>query len=63
MDLSIFVSTKLHVPGLQHFSTFLQAIASRRDQGHARYGVPNKDKLYLSRLKKELKAYNKTGNA
>ena len=42
---------------------FLQRMANRISVGHFRYGKPDKDKMYLSRLKLEVKAYSKTGNS
>lgn len=45
------------------FQVFAQRMANRLLQGHVRYGLPDRKKLYLTRLKKELAAYEKTGNA
>lgn len=46
----------------RHTTEFLSSMTKRLIQGHARYGVPSKEKGYLSRLKKEIAAYSKTGN-
>ncbi len=43
--------------------SFMQAMIYRIIQGHYRYGEPNKRKKYLTRLKMELEAYEKEGNA
>lgn len=42
---------------------FMQKQANRLQQGHVRYGKPNRRKKYMTRMGKELKAYKKTGNA
>lgn len=40
----------------------MQRQANRIDVGHLRYGVPERRKRYMTRLKLEVKAYIKTGN-
>ncbi len=42
---------------------YLQRLYNYAVQGHCRYGVPLRSKLFMSRLAAELKAYRKTGNA
>ena len=44
------------------FKIFLQYLVYRKYVGGLRYGPINKKQKYLSRLKKELAQYNKTGN-
>lgn len=41
---------------------FLQLMTNRKQVGGLRYGPPAKKQKYLSRMKKELAAYEKTGN-
>ena len=45
------------------FMVFAQRMANRISIGHIRYGKPDRDKLYLSRLKTELRAYQQSGNS
>ena len=45
------------------FKAFLQQVVNRKCVGALRYGdKPNRRKQYMSRLKKELEVYKKTGN-
>jgi hypothetical protein len=44
------------------FKHFLWRMCNRIIMGEVRYGRPNAEKMYLTRLKKELKAYIRTGN-
>jgi hypothetical protein len=44
------------------FQLFVQKMANRLIVGHWRYGAPDKRQKYLTRMKKELEAYVKTGN-
>jgi len=44
------------------FRGFVNKMSKRIAQGHARYGHPNKDKKYMTRLVLEVNAYKKTGN-
>jgi len=62
MNISIFWSDKLAVPS-KNFARFLQMLANRYMAGHLRYGPPDKKKKYLTRLKLELKEYERKGNA
>lgn len=48
---------------LKKLKTFFESMAHRLIQGDARYGKPHKKKKYLTRLKLEINAYDKTGNA
>jgi len=41
---------------------FLKLFVNRFAVGNLRYGRPNRRKQYLTRLRKELRAYGKTGN-
>jgi|SRR5579863_4391619 len=45
------------------FKDFLQKMTNRLAVGSVRYGPPDSRKQYLSRLKAEVKAYSKSGNA
>ena len=44
------------------FRNFIQRMSNRIEQGECRYGEANENARYLSRLKKELIVYEKTGN-
>ena len=44
------------------FQDFIQKMANRIIQGHYRYGHPNKDQNYMTRIGLELKAYRYYGN-
>ena len=45
------------------FEEFVQRMANRLIFGEFRYGSPRRGQRYHSRLKEEIKAYTKTGNA
>lgn len=62
MELAIRWSDKIKAP-VGAFQAFSQKMANRLLQGHTRYGLPHKNKKYWTRLKLELAAYNRTGNA
>lgn len=65
MEHSIWTSDKLKLDKevTTKFIGFLQMMANRRGFGAARYGDrPASTQKYLSRLKKELRAYEKEGN-
>jgi hypothetical protein len=47
----------------QIFKMFAQTMLNRLFVGELRYGAADKKQKYFSRLKKEVKAYEKTGNA
>lgn len=47
---------------LMEFRIFMQRMLERRFVGQLRYGPPSSKQKYLTRLKKELQAYGKTGN-
>ena len=47
----------------QYAKSFMQLQLNRLGVGELRYGPPHKRKKYLTRLKKELAAYEKSGNA
>lgn len=61
--IELFWSKKLAQTVKEPFKNFTQKQANRLMQGDARYGPPNKDKKYFTRLTLEVKAYKKTGNA
>ena len=53
--------------GHHNFHGFLQAVANRRTVGSFRYDAkygfrPSKRQRYLTRLRKELRTYSRTGN-
>ena len=58
----IFISEKIRLPHPERFVSFLQQLANRWIQGHARWGAPHAGRLYLTRLAAELAQYRKTGN-
>jgi len=62
--MEIFWSRKLELADRTEraFKEFVQGMANRIAQGHARYGHPDKRKRYMTRAKMELAAYVKTGN-
>lgn len=65
MTLEIWIpdSVDLDAQTTVNFKAFLQLMAYRRVVGSIRYGdKPDSRQKYLTRLKKELKAYEKTGN-
>lgn len=47
----------------QIFKMFAQTMLNRLFVGEVRYGPGNRRQKYFTRMKKELKAYEKTGNA
>ena len=47
----------------KQFTEFCQRMANRLIVGEWRYGKANSRQRYMSRLRKELKAYEKSGNA
>jgi len=56
-------SVTLDMRTTMEFRAFLQGMTNRRVVGALRYGDrPNSRQKYLTRLKKELKAYEKDGN-
>ena len=61
MTFEISWVSKLNIPHLP-FARFLQKMANRICVGHIQYGPPNRAKRYLTRLKSEVRAYQKTGN-
>jgi hypothetical protein len=64
MTLNIHIPDSLAVPKpeMAAFYLFLRQMTNRRAQGYARYGVVNRQKRYLSRMRKEVEAYAKSGN-
>lgn len=44
------------------FQFFLQLMVNRRAVGQLRYGAPKRSQKYLTRLRKEVKAYIANGN-
>lgn len=61
MNTQIFLSEKSKVNWV-NFIKFIQRMANRIAVGEIRYGKPDAKKKYLTRLKLELKEYNRTGN-
>jgi hypothetical protein len=64
MRLEIDIPDSLAVPKseMASFYLFLQQMTNRRAQGYARYGRIQRRQRYMSRLKKEVEAYEKNGN-
>jgi len=61
--LSIWWSAKLALAQRDTFIAFTQRMANRIMQGEARYGAAAASQCYLRRLKLELRAYVRSGNA
>lgn len=61
--MEIYWTVKLKLPNEAAFKEFVQRMANRIAQGHARYGRPHKDKKYMTRMGLEIQAYRRTGNA
>jgi hypothetical protein len=61
--VEIFWTEKLKLPNKDAFKEFIQKMANRLAQGHARYGPPERRRMYMTRLELEVKAYRKTGNS
>jgi hypothetical protein len=55
-------SVELDLQELAEFRIFMQRMMERRVVGSLRYGRPDSRQKYLTRLKKELKAYEQHGN-
>ncbi len=64
MQHSVWTSDKLKLDpeAVKKLIGFLQMQANRYGFGNARYGEPRASKKYLTKLKKELKAYQREGN-
>lgn len=63
MGIEIKLVDGILPPSLEpHIEMFFQASANRLMVGHLRYGPHDARKLYVTRLRKELKAYVETGN-
>jgi hypothetical protein len=65
MDATIFISDKVGLDqrNVRTFIGFIQGMANRIGFGHCRYGHPDKSKRYFSKMKEEMRAYARTGNA
>ncbi len=63
-NVSLRYVDSLAVPPSEHsaFVSFLQRMMNRRQVGYTRYGATQKRQQYLTRMKKELVAYEQTGN-
>lgn len=63
-ELAVYWNSRMR--GLQGIRARVQEFfgwqTMRLAQGHARYGAPRKDQLYMKRLKAEVAAYERTGN-
>lgn len=65
MELNIYhldPRNAIQLREVSSFAKFLQMMSNRRAVGGERYGPIKVSAGYLTRLKKELKAYEKTGN-
>ena len=63
--MEVFWSEKFKIPTAMrdHYNLFMNAMSKRILQGHARYGLPDAEKKYATRMQKEVLAYLYTGNA
>lgn len=62
LELTYPDSVEMGLQELMEFRVFMQRMLDRRVVGQVRYGRPTSRQKYLTRLKKELQAYGKTGN-
>jgi hypothetical protein len=64
MDAKVFLpESARQIDDVWDFLVYLNRQAARWFQGYCRYGNPKRSSRYLSRLKSEVLAYEKTGNA
>lgn len=61
-SIEIKTTSKFGDLGWSSMGQFMQQMVNRIIFGHARYGSPNRQKRYMTRIEKELKAYKETGN-
>lgn len=61
--MEIWWTDRFELPNEDSFQWFIERMAKRIVQGHARYGVPDSEKRYLSKAIAELRTYKRTGNA
>ena len=64
MNLPVTIPDSLAVPidEVAAFGLFLQMMTNRRAQGYTRYGKVQRRQKYLSRMRREVEAYGKSGN-
>lgn len=64
MDITLKTPNSISLPALEsfEFKCFLQLMVNRSAVGYLRYGKTKRSTKFLTRMKKELKAYEKTGN-
>lgn len=62
MTFQVSIPARLTGHHYPRFARFLQQMANRIMVGQARYGDPSEEAGYLRRLKRELRAYERTGN-
>lgn len=63
MNITIWWTDRIKAkPQHDVFLPFVQAMANRLIQGFTRYGPPDPEKKYMTRMKLELTAYRRTGN-
>lgn len=62
MELAMPGTLPISMDDLVDLRAFLQAVVRRAGVGNLRYGEAATRKQYLTRMKKELRAYTKTGN-
>lgn len=63
--ITVFMTAMMEEVPIHAFFHFLQEMAYRRTVGSTRYekyGVPIRRQRYMTRMKRELKAYEKSGN-
>lgn len=64
MDITLKQPEGIKIPIQEtvEYQFFLQLVANRFAVGHLRYGSANRRQKYLSRLKREIRAYALSGN-
>ena len=60
--MEIWWTSKLNLPNKSAFQDFVTRMSKRLAAGRAQYGPPDARQRYLSRMKLEVKAYQRTGN-
>lgn len=62
LTLHSTTTTSRRLSWLHHLCSFLQSMIHRAEMGEWRYGPPRADRDYMGRLKREVRAYESTGN-
>lgn len=61
MNVTLWLSDKIQIPH-DSLSRFAQQMFNRITVGEVRYGAPGREKGYMSKMEREVKAYRRTGN-